>query len=146
MRIVIRPQAISNVVDFNKWPVICIGLCECQCVLLSSCSLPLGVVVGGGGGQVSIPLYGLNKTGYTIFSFLNTVSFQTRSPKRVNFMSGLQYFGGTSCPSSGDLMKKWKAVTSHRQTKSPFVDSCSTSLQRPPRYNGHFLLSPLWPL
>ena len=77
-----------------------------------------------GGGQVSIPLYGLDKTGYTIFSFLNTVSFQTRSPKRVNLaMSGLQYFGGTSSPSSGDLMKKWKAVTSHRRTKSPVIDS-----------------------
>ena len=63
-----------------------------------------------GGGQVSIPLYGLDKTGYSIFSFLNTVSFQTRNPKRVNLaMSGLQYFGGTSSPSSGDLMKKWKA-------------------------------------
>ena len=100
-----------------------------------------------GGGQVSIPLYGLDKTGYTIFSFLNTVSFQTRSPKRVNLaMSGLQYFGGTSSPSSGDLMKKWKAVTSHRRTKSPVIDSFLTSLQRPPRYNGHFLLSPLWPL
>ena len=50
-----------------------------------------------GGEQVSIPLYGLDKTGYTIFSFLNTVSFQTRSPKRVNLvMSGLQYFGGTN--------------------------------------------------
>ena len=72
---------------------------------------------GGGGGQVSIPLYGLDKTGYTIFSFLNTVSFQTRSPKRVNLaMRGLQYFGGTSCPSSGDLMKKWKAITSHRHS------------------------------
>ena len=77
-----------------------------------------------GGGQVSIPLYGLDKTGYTIFSFLNTVSFQTRIPKRVNLaMSGLQYFGGTSSPSSGDLMKKWKAVTSHRRTKSPVIDS-----------------------
>ena len=65
---------------------------------------PWGWWWGGGGGQVSIPLYGLNKTGYIIFSFLNTVSFQTRSPKRVNLaMSGVQYFGGTSCPSSGDL-------------------------------------------
>ena len=110
-------------------------------LLLSS---PPGDGRGAGrGGQVSIPLYGLDKTRYTIFSFLNTVSFQTRSPKRVNLsMSGLQYFRGTSCPSSGDLMKKWKAVTSHRWTKSPFVDSCLTSLQRPPRYKGHFLLSP----
>ena len=119
MRIVIKPQAISNVVDLNNWPVICIGLCECQCVLLSSCPLPRASPPGsgGGGGQVSIPLYGLDKTGYTIFSFLNTVSFQTRSPKRVNLaMRGLQYFGGTSCPSSGDLTKKWKVITSHRHS------------------------------
>ena len=103
---------------------------------------------GVGGGEVSIPLYGRDKTGYTIFSFLNRVSLETRSPKIVNLaMSGLQNFGGTSCPSSGDiLMKKWKAVTGHRRTKSPYVDSCLASLQQPPRYNGHFLLSPLWPL
>ena len=50
MRIVIRPQAISNVVDLNKWSVICIGLCECQYVLLSSCPLPLGMEGGGGAG------------------------------------------------------------------------------------------------
>ena len=72
-----------------------------------------------GGGQVSIPLYGLDKTGYTIFSFLNTVSFQTRSPKKVNLaMSGLQYFGGTSSPSSGDLMKKWKADSAGQKVQS----------------------------
>ena len=45
----------------------------------------------GGGMGVSIPLYDLDKTGYTIFSFLNRVSFQTRSIKTVNLvMSGLQ--------------------------------------------------------
>ena len=72
-----------------------------------------------GGGQVSIPLYGLDKTGYTIFSFLNTVSFQTRIPKRVNLaVSGLQYFGGTSSPSSGDLMKKWKADSTGQKVQS----------------------------
>lgn len=60
MRIVIRPQAISNVVNLNKWSVICIGLCECQCMLLSSCPLPWGGGRGEGGGGVGvcIPLYG----------------------------------------------------------------------------------------